>query len=90
MARLAHASFFDGNETMHFDHSLDARGLSCPLPVLNTKRSLESLLVGEVVKVVSTDSGSVSFFESLARQTGLELLGWQEHNGEYQFFLRKN
>ena len=86
MASLAHN--FDS--TPNFDRTLDARGLSCPLPVLSTKRSVESLLPGEVVKVVATDSGSVRFIESLVRQTGLELLGWNEHKGEYQFFLRKN
>lgn len=73
-----------------FDRTLDARGLSCPLPILNTRKSVESLQAGEVLKIISTDRGSVSFFESLVRQTGLELIFWQEQDGEYQFFLRKN
>lgn len=74
---------------IRFDQMLDARGLSCPLPVLNTKSSLESLPPGEVLKIVATDRGAVRFFESLVRQTGLELLSWQEHNGEYAFLIRK-
>lgn len=73
----------------HFDHELDARGLSCPLPFLNTRKSVESLGQGEVLKVISTDKGCVSFFESLVRQTELELLSWYESEGEYQLFLRK-
>lgn len=77
------------NGRIHYDRELDARRLSCPLPILNTRRSIESLDDGEVIKVISTDSGSVRFFQSLSRQTGLELIEWQENAGEYQFFLRK-
>jgi len=82
----AAASGFDP----YYDRELDARGLSCPLPVLNTRKSVESLASGEVLKVISTDRGCVSFFESLVRQTGLELLSWREQDGEFRFFLRKN
>lgn len=72
-----------------FDREVDARGLSCPLPILNTKKSVESLAIGEIVKVVATDGGAVRFFESLARQTGLQLLSWQHVDDEYIFYLRK-
>lgn len=72
---------------VHYDRELDARRLSCPLPFLNTRSALESLKPGEVIKVVSTDSGSVSFFQSLARQTGLQLLLWLQQEGEFHFFI---
>lgn len=90
MATPAHISDDGSKDAIHFDRTLDARGLSCPLPFLNTRKSVESLQPGEVVKVIATDSGAVSFFESLVRQTALELITWQEQNGEYQFFIRKN
>jgi len=76
-------------EKIRFDHELDARRLSCPLPVFNTRKSVDGLRSGEITKVVATDRGSVSFFESLVRQTGLELLSWHEQNGEFEFFIRK-
>lgn len=78
-----------GANDIHYDRELDARRLSCPLPILNTRHAVESLGDGEIIKIISTDSGSVSFFQSLSRQTGLELIAWHEHAGEYQFFLRK-
>jgi tRNA 2-thiouridine synthesizing protein A len=87
---LALVSSEDATDSIHFDRELDARGLSCPLPFLNTRKSVESLESGEVLKVISTDKGCVSFFESLVRQTGLELLSWHEQDGEFRFFLRKN
>jgi len=78
----------DGDATVvHYDRELDARRLSCPLPFLNTRNSLESLKPGEVVKIMTTDSGSVSFFQSLARQTGLQLLLWHQQEGEFHFFI---
>lgn len=74
----------------HYDREVDARKLSCPLPILNTRQSIANLADGEVIKVISSDRGSLSFFESLTRQTELELLSWQEREGEYQFFLKKS
>ena len=73
----------------HHDHEIDARGLSCPLPMLSTRKSLEFLQKGEVLKFIVTDRGAKQFFESLSRQTGLELLLSREFNGESHYFLRK-
>lgn len=86
---LALAPVATNSDNHHFDHEVDARGLSCPLPMLSTRKSVDSLNQGEVLKVVSTDSGAVSFFQSLSRQTGLELLSWHKQDGEFRFFLRK-
>ena len=86
---LALAPSLNSQDNHHFDQEMDARGLSCPLPILSTRKSVDSLNQGEVLKVISTDRGAVSFFESLARQTGLELLSWNEVDGDFHFFLRK-
>lgn len=77
------------SSNLPFDQELDVRGLSCPLPILSTRKSVDSLHQGEVLKVISNDKGCVNFFESLVRQTGLELLSWHEQEGEFHFFLRK-
>jgi tRNA 2-thiouridine synthesizing protein A len=77
------------NGDIHFDHEIDVRGLSCPLPILSTRKSLDLLNDGEILKVISNDKGCLDFFESLVRQTGLELLSWHEQDGEFRFFLRK-
>lgn len=90
MARnLALVTLAEVSDGIHFDRELDARGLSCPLPFLSTRNSLDSLSAGEVLKVIATDKGCVSFFESLVRQTSLEMLTWNEHEGKYSFYLRK-
>ena len=74
---------------MDFTKELDARGLNCPLPILKTKKSLDTMAAGDVLKVVSTDSGSVKDMQAFAKQTGNELLGSEESGKDYVFFLRK-
>jgi tRNA 2-thiouridine synthesizing protein A len=74
---------------MDFTRELDARGLNCPLPILKTKKSLDTMAAGDVLKVVSTDAGSVKDMQAFAKQTGNELLGSEESGKDYVFFLRK-
>lgn len=74
---------------LHFDKELDARGLLCPLPILKTRFAMDDMAAGEVLKVLSTDAGSVRDMEAFARQTETELLSSTASGGEYVFFLRK-
>ena len=59
---------------MDFYKELDARGLNCPLPILRTKKSLNDMVSGQILRVVATDPGSVKDFQAFSRQTGNELL----------------
>ncbi len=74
---------------MNADNELDARGLSCPLPILRTKKALSSMAPGQVLKIVATDHGSIKDMEAFAKQTGNELLSSAEENGEYVFFMKR-
>ena len=65
---------------MQAQKELDTRGLSCPLPILKAKKALADMGSGEVLKVVSTDPGSVRDFQAFARQTG---------NDEFVHYLRR-
>ncbi len=75
-----------GNE---FDVELDARQLDCPLPVLRTKKALNSLISGQVLCVRATDPGSVRDFQAFSKQTGHPLLDFKEADGEFIFILEK-
>jgi len=59
---------------MHIDKELDTRGLNCPLPILKAKKALTELNSGQVLRVVSTDTGSTRDFQAFAKQTGNILL----------------
>ena len=75
--------------TVNFDKEVDARGLSCPLPILKTKKALNDLTSGQVLKVMSTDVGSIKDMQAFANQTGNQLLSSTEENKTYVFFLQK-
>ncbi|OJZ16978.1 MAG: preprotein translocase subunit TatC [Thiobacillus sp. 65-29] len=74
---------------MNFDKELDARGLNCPLPILRAKKALAEIPSGQVLKILSTDPGSVKDFAAFAKQTGNELLSTAEAGGEFTFFMKK-
>jgi tRNA 2-thiouridine synthesizing protein A len=74
---------------LNFDKELDARGLNCPLPILRAKKALAEVESGQVLKILSTDPGSVKDFAAFAKQTGNELLSTAEAGGEFTFFMKK-
>lgn len=74
---------------MYFDKELDAKGLACPLPVLKTKRALNELNPGQILKIVATDGGTPGEMQDFAALTGNELLLSSQQDGEYIIFLRK-
>ena len=68
---------------------LDCRGMNCPLPVLKTKKAITGLASGDVLRVVSTDPGSVADMAAFSRRTGNEIVDQSEGGGEYTFMFRK-
>jgi tRNA 2-thiouridine synthesizing protein A len=70
-------------------HTLDARGLNCPLPILRTKKALAGMEVGEVLEISATDPGSVKDLDSFCSQTGNEMVSSQQVNDEFHFRIRK-
>jgi tRNA 2-thiouridine synthesizing protein A len=74
---------------MSFDKELDTRGMNCPLPILKTKKALADMTAGQVLKVVSTDAGSVKDMQAFANQTGNALISSSEEKGEYIFMMQK-
>jgi tRNA 2-thiouridine synthesizing protein A len=71
------------------DREVDARGLNCPLPVLRTKKALNEMRSGQIVRVVATDPGSVRDFQAFSRQTGNTLLDHGEADGTFWFLMQR-
>ncbi len=78
---------------MEFQKDVDARGLTCPLPILRAKKALTDMASGDVLRVVATDPGSVRDFNAFARQTGNVLVAHEENAEaavkEFTFYLRR-
>ena len=68
---------------------MDAKGLSCPLPILKTKKALNDLASGQVLKILATDPGSVKDMQAFSRQTGNPLVSSTEEGGTFVFLLQK-
>jgi tRNA 2-thiouridine synthesizing protein A len=74
---------------MQVNQELDTRGLNCPLPILKAKKALTGMQSGELLKVVSTDAGSVRDFQAFAKQTGNELVDQQTLGADFIHVLRR-
>jgi tRNA 2-thiouridine synthesizing protein A len=74
---------------MEFNKEFDASGLSCPLPIVKTKKALADMTSGQILKVISTDPGSVCDMAAFAEQTGNDLLEQGSENSKFVFFLKK-
>jgi TusA-related sulfurtransferase len=74
---------------LHIDQEIDTRGLNCPLPILKAKKALTLMASGEVLKVVSTDTGSVRDFAAFAKQTGNELLSQTTEGNDFVHVLKR-
>jgi len=68
---------------------VDARGLSCPLPLLKAKKALNALGPGDLLRVLATDSGSQRDFRVFCEQSGNSLLESSEDDGVFTLLLRK-
>ena len=71
------------------DKKVDARGLSCPLPLLKAKQALNSVDQGSVVEVVSDDTASERDFNVFSKQSGNELLLVQNLDNVFTFRIKK-
>ena len=74
---------------MDAKEELDCRGMNCPLPILKTKKAIEKLSKGEILKVIATDPGSSNDMDAWARRTGNPIVDKSEGNGEFVFFIKK-
>ena len=70
------------------DETLDCSGLSCPVPILKTKKAMKGMASGKILKMTSTDPGSSKDIVSFCKRTGHELLKSEEDGGSTHFFLK--
>jgi tRNA 2-thiouridine synthesizing protein A len=68
---------------------VDARGLSCPMPIVKTATLFRTLAPGTVVEVLATDPGSVKDFAAWTRSTGNELIESTTDGPVFRFLIRK-
>lgn len=78
-----------GADTPDFKETVDATGLSCPLPILRAKKALATLSAGDVLRVITTDRGAVRDFQAFCKQTGNLLLAQIDETDHVTHFLER-
>lgn len=71
------------------DAVLDCQGLSCPLPVVKTKKALDALMPGQVLEIRATDRGSLADMRAWAKSAGHHYLGTTEDGRLLVHYVRK-
>ena len=70
--------------------TLDARNLSCPMPVLKSNKALKTLKIGEVLEIFASDPGSKVDIPAWSRTTGQELLVSEERGSrDFRFLVKR-
>ncbi len=74
---------------MAAEQVLDARGLSCPLPVLKARKRLLAMAPGERLRVLATDPKAPGDFRLYSAETGHRLIDESEHDGVFELLLER-
>jgi len=68
---------------------LDAKGLSCPMPIIRTKKEIDKLNSGEILEVHVTDKGALADMPAWANAAGHVILNQKEEAEVLTFLIRK-
>lgn len=68
---------------------LDTRGMSCPLPIVKTRKAINQIKCGEILQVTATDPGSIKDMASFCEQTGNRLVASNESANGFVFLIEK-
>lgn len=68
-------------------NSVDARGSACPGPLLEAKKAIGKVKVGEVLEILSNDTGTRNDIPVWANKVGHEYLGYASVDGYDRIFV---
>jgi len=69
--------------------TIDAKGLSCPLPLLKAKQGLHQVQPGQCVEILATDTGSVRDFHAFVDLTAHQMIEFSEYDDHYRYVIQK-
>jgi len=70
--------------------TVDARGSACPGPLLEAKKGIGKVRVGEILEIYSNDSGTRIDIPAWAKKVGHEYLGTLKADGYDKLFVKRN
>ena len=69
--------------------TVDAKGLSCPMPIVKTAQAIKTVESGAMIEVLATDPGSTKDIAAWCRSTGNELVDESSDGAVYRFVIRR-
>jgi len=69
--------------------TVDARGSACPGPLLEAKKGIGKIKVGEVIEILSGDPGTRNDIPAWAGKVGHEFLGVASAEGYDKLYVRR-
>ncbi len=69
--------------------TLDCIGLYCPEPLFQTRESIDSLDIGEVLEVFADDPAAEEDLRRFAKRAGHEVVSVNNEGGELHMLLRR-
>jgi tRNA 2-thiouridine synthesizing protein A len=76
-------------EVLNITQTVDARGLSCPMPIVRTAQAAKVLAAGSLIEVLATDPGSAKDLAAWCRSTGNELVDSSSDGAVFRFVIRR-
>ncbi len=77
------------SEDINIVKTLDLKGLACPMPVVKVSKGIKEIEVGQVLKAVTTDPGSLTDFPAWAKTSGNEVLKFEQDGKEITFYIQR-
>ncbi|MCG9479888.1 MAG: sulfurtransferase TusA family protein [Actinomycetia bacterium] len=74
---------------INIDQELDCIGLFCPAPIYETRKKINSMKEGQVLKMTADDPGSEADIKSWAKTTGNELFKIEKEGETFIFYIKK-
>jgi tRNA 2-thiouridine synthesizing protein A len=76
-------------QVVEISQSVDARGLSCPMPIVKTAQAMKTIAPGEAIELLATDPGSIKDVAAWCRATGNVLIEQTSDGAVYRFVIRR-
>jgi tRNA 2-thiouridine synthesizing protein A len=74
---------------LEISQTIDARGLSCPMPIVRTAQAVKTIASGALFELLATDPGSTKDIAAWCRATGNELVEQTLDGAVYRFVIRR-
>jgi tRNA 2-thiouridine synthesizing protein A len=78
-----------GKEKIPFDAELDCIGFFCPMPIAMTKKEIEKIDIGQILKVEADDPAAEEDIKRWAKRTGHELLHLEKEGTLLTFYIKR-